>query len=204
MEKLMKVIIFIYYTDGYYEKIINQYLLPSLQKFNLPNKIYTSPNQHDWLKNGKQKFKIIYEHLINNNQNVVFLDADAEIIKSPELFYQISDDYDIGVHYLDWYLFWRNQPNKNKRELLGATIYINNNDKTKDLFKTLYEQTKNSSEWGQKILQTLIENNYSLKVYNLPIEYCYIKKEGDNFYSGYATIVQHQASRKIRKRQKIL
>jgi hypothetical protein len=201
----MKELIFIsYYTEGYYKEVINKYLLPSLQKFNLPNQVYNRPNLHDWVKNGKQKFEILYNQLMNDNKNIVFLDADAEIIRLPELFYQISEDYDIGVHYLDWWLFWHNKPNQNKRELLGGTIYINNNEKTKELFKNLHEQTKISNEWGQQILQKLIEHNHFIKVYNLPIEYCYIKKEGDKFYSSYATILHHQASRQIRNKKEIL
>jgi hypothetical protein len=200
----MNNILFVsYYTEGYYEEIMNKYLLPSLQKFNLPYQIYKKPNLHNWITNGKQKYEIIYNQLINQEQNIVFLDADAEIIRTPELFYQIPEDYDIGVHYLDWYLFWHNQPSKSKRELLGATIYINNNNKTKELFKNLYEQTKDN-EWGQKILQKLIENNELIKVYKLPIEYCYIKKLCDDCSLNNAIIVQHQASRKIRNKEVIL
>jgi len=200
----MNNILFIsYYTEGYYEEVMNKYLLPSLQKFNLPYQIYKKSNLHDWRKNGKQKYELIYNQLINQEQNIVFLDADAEIIRTPDLFYQIPSDCDIGVHYLDWYLFWHNHHNKTKRELLGATIYINNNDKTKELFKNLCEQTKDN-EWGQKILQKLIENNELIKVYKLPIEYCYIKKLCDDCSLNNATIVQHQASRKIRNKEVIL
>jgi len=203
----MKDLIYIsYYTEGYYEDIINKYLLPSLNKFKLPSKIYKKPNLHNWTENGKQKYEIIYNRLINNDCSIVFLDADAEILKLPELFYQINNNntYDIGVHYLDWWKFWHNKPNQSKKELLGATIYINNNDKTKELFKNLYKQTQKSNEWGQKILQKLIENNSQLKVYNLPIEYCYINKIGDSICQEQAIILQHQSSRKIRNKEIIL
>jgi hypothetical protein len=98
----MKELNFIsFYTEGYYEEVINKYLLPSLLKFNLPNQIYKKPNLHDWQRNGRQKFEIIYNQLMTDNKNIVFLDADAEITKFPELFYQISDDYDVGAHLLD-------------------------------------------------------------------------------------------------------
>jgi hypothetical protein len=199
----MKELIYIsYYTEGYYKTIIDKYLLPSLQKFNLPYKIYSKPNLHDWLQNGKQKFEIIYNRLINGEQNIVFLDADAEIIRFPELFYKIPEEYDIGVHYLDWYLFWHGQPHQHKKELLGATIYINNNSNTQQLFKEVYHRIQHSSEWGQKLLQQLIEKNKSIKIYNLPIEYCYIKKGKDHCKD--AIIIQHQASRKIKNKEEIL
>ena len=46
--------------------------------------------------------------------------------------------------------------------------------------------------------------NPLIKVYNLPIEYCYIKKENDILYTNHAIIVQHQASRQVRDKKELL
>lgn len=197
----MEKITFIsFYTPGYYEEILNKYLLPSLKKYNLNYIIYKKENLHDWSKNGRQKYEIIYSHLINFKENIVFLDADAEIIKYPELLFNLNE-HDIAVHYLDWSLFWHNQPNQNKYELIASTIYIGNNTKTKKLFKQLYELTKGSYEWGQKILPRLLDKNKEINCYRLPLDYCRIIKTDEKFIPTTEVIIQHQASRAIRKRE---
>jgi len=192
----MNELLFIsFYTEGYYGEVINKYLYPSLQKFSLPCKIYKKPSLHDWTKNGKQKYEVIYNQLITDSRNIIFLDADAEIIQFPELFCRLHGNYDIAIHYLDWYLFWKNIPNQSKRDLLGATIYINNNKKTQELFKTLYEQTQKSSVWGQRLLSDLLKKeNSEINCFDLPIEYCQIIKK-DGVIPENTVIAQWAASR---------
>jgi hypothetical protein len=63
-----------FYTTGYYKKIVDSCLVPSLQKFNLPYKIEEKESKHDWLLNGKYKTEIIYSTLLETNKDIVFLD----------------------------------------------------------------------------------------------------------------------------------
>lgn len=192
MEK-NKLIYVAFYTNGYYQEVINKYLIPSLKLFNLPYTIYQRNNTHNWVLNGKYKTEIIYDALLKSNSDIVYLDADAEIKHYPHLFYEIPKEYDIAVHYLDWWLFWHNTGNKSKKELLGGTIFFRNNNKVKALVKKWNEDK--SVKWKQKLLQELLDKNSQIKVYQLPFDYCKILKQ-KSIETG--TIVHHQASRKLR------
>jgi hypothetical protein len=185
-----------YYTEGYYKKIINKYLIPSLQKFNLTYHIEEKLNLHDWTKNGKYKTQYIFDMLLFNNTDIVWLDADAELFQFPQLFYSLSDDINIGVHYLDWHKFWHNNKG-DRKELLTGTIYLKNNEKTLYIVDKWNNLNQSSLEWGQRILPSLLDKNPEIKTYELPIEYCQIIKK-DGLIPPNAVIAQHQASRETR------
>jgi hypothetical protein len=198
----MKNLLFVsYYTDGYYEGIINKYLLPSLQKFNLSYYIEKKPNLHDWIKNGKYKTQFIFDMLLKNDNDMIFLDADAELLKFPELFFNLNNT-DIGIHYLDWWLFWHNQANKNKRELLTGTMFFKNNEIIRELVREWNEFNQSTRELAQKTLPIFL-NKQIINIYELPIKYCQIIKS-DNIIPNNTVIAQHQASRQIKNNQEIL
>jgi hypothetical protein len=182
-----------FYTDGHYADIIEKYFHPSVVKFNLPYQIYRRPNLHDWLKNGKYKTEIILEALKSTTDDIVFLDADAEIRCFPELLYHIPEEYNIAVHAFDWFKFWRNKEGQTKREILTGTIYLRNNEETIKFVEEWNKLNQESQEWGQRILQKLLEQN-KIKYYNLPFEYCRILR-GKGGITSTDVIVQHQASR---------
>jgi hypothetical protein len=177
-------------------------LLPSLQKFNLSYYIEKKPNLHDWVKNGKYKTQFIFDMLLKNNSDIVFLDADAELLQFPKLFFDLNNSIDIGIHYLDWWLFWHNQPNRNKKELLTGTLFFKNNEIIRELVKEWNEFNQSTHELAQKTLSIFL-NKQILNIYELPIEYCQIIKE-DNTIPTNSIIVQHQASRQVKNNQEIL
>jgi hypothetical protein len=191
-----KLLFVSFYTEGYYEEIFNHFLRPSLEKFELKNFVYRLPNLHNWFQNGKYKTKIILDALKKTQDDIVFLDADAEIIKTPELFYIIPDNYNIAIHCLDWEKFWHNKEGQSKREVLSGTIYLRNNPDTIKFVEEWNNLNQTSQEWGQKILQALLTK---ITYYDLPIEYCRILKVGESIPAN-AVIVQHQASRQGRSK----
>jgi hypothetical protein len=194
----MNNILFVsYYTEGYYKEIANKYLIPSLKKFNLPYHIEEKPNLHNWLKNGKYKTQFIFDMLLTNRSDIVWLDADAELFKFPQLFYELSDNINIGVHYLDWYKFWHQKENGNKKELLTGTIYLKNSEKTLYIIDQWNKMNQSSPEWAQRLLPTLLNKNQEIKVYELPIEYCQIIKK-NKLIPKNTIIAQHQVSRETR------
>jgi len=196
---MKKPILFIsYYTEGYYKEIIDKYLLPSLIKFNLPYKIYNRPNLHNWHHNGKYKTDIILTSLETNPyHNIVFFDADSQIMQAPVEFEQIPEEYNIGVCLLDWYKFWHNIEGQTKREVLGATLFFRNNPETIKFVEQWHRLNQTSNKWGQVILQELLFTN-TIKYYELPIEYCRIIKPGESIPTD-AVILEYQASRQGRK-----
>ena len=191
-----KLLFISFYTEGYYEKIKDKYLLPSLEKFELSYKIYPFLNSHDWLKNGKYKTQIILDTLKSTQDDIVYLDVDAQIIKTPELFNRIPENCNLGVHVLDWYKFWHNKEGLPKREVIGGTLYFRNNSETIKFVEEWNRLNQESLEWGQRILQKLLPK---IQYYTLPFEYCRILKLGEEIPDN-AIIVQHQASRQGKKK----
>ena len=195
----MKKLLYIsYYTDGFYAEVINRCLIPSLDKFEVLYQIYQRPNLHNWHHNGKYKTDIILTALETHPDNdIVFLDADAQIVKTPYAFGQIPKEYNVGVCLLDWYKFWHNQEGQSKRELVASTLFFRNNPETIKFVERWHKLNQTSNKWGQVILQELLFAN-TIKYYELPIEYCRIIKENEELPTD-AVILQHQASRQGRK-----
>jgi hypothetical protein len=194
-----KLIFVSFYTEGYYKQVFEKYLRPSLDKFELDFIAIEKNNLHDWTKNGKYKTEVLLDVLSRTKQDIVFLDADAQIVKFPELLYQIPLEYNIGVHFLDWYKFWHGKEKQSRREVLTGTIYLRNNPETIKFVEEWNKINQNSLEWGQKILQQLLNQN-KIAYYNLPLEYCKILTS-KNLIRTRDIIVQHQTSREIRQRK---
>jgi hypothetical protein len=187
-----------FYTKGYYESIINKYLIPSLKKWNLTYLTKEYPDTGKWIENVKYKAVLILEIMKLTTNDLVFLDADAEIIQYPSLFNEIHDCYDLAVHYLDWYKFWRNQNQQTKFELLSGTLFIRNNNKNIKLVEQWIEETKKSNLWEQKVLENLLPSYQNINIYKLPISYCQIIKL-DNKIPENSVIIHHQCSRGVKK-----
>lgn len=189
-------------TEGVYELELAQHLLTSLDKLRIPYYIETIENKGTWLKNVAEKPAVAYRALENNpSKNIVLLDADSEILQYPKLFNEIPEKYDLACHFLEWESWYGYKENKTK-ELLTGTMFLRNNDKVKELCKQWYDRANNNHEWEQKSLASVVTNS-NIKIYNLPLSYCYIftlpnGKEPlvkiDNPH-----IVHYQASRRYRK-----
>ena len=141
-----------------------------LKRFNLPYKLYGYESRGDWTKNTMVKAELIQRALKEYpNEDVIWLDADAVIVKEPTLFHELKDKtFDICCHYL--------KTRYNPNELLSGTIIFRNND----IVNSLVDDWVNDSEgvnWDQKILQKYVDGKYEgkLKKLALPIEYIKIK-----------------------------
>ncbi len=195
-----------YYTKNTpYEKVMNSHLLPSLKRFKLPYDIEAVPDLGSWRANTSFKAQFVLQKLLQHKKDVIFIDADATIEQYPSLFAQIPPEYDIGVHYQDWYKQWRNSDCGKKFDLLTGTIMFRYNERVLSLVRKWVATVKNSTTWEQIVLQKLTEENKDIKIYKLPVEYCtvinhkgeipnYIKKED-------VKILHHQASRKLKNRR---
>ena len=200
-----KFIIVSFYAGKYYEKVMNEYLLPSIQKLKLPFYIEKIDNLGNWRKNANQKLLFIKKCLEKfSDKNIVFIDADAKINNYPELFDNIPKEYLIGIHYLDWDKWYKNG-NKIK-ELLTGTIYLKNCEETKELINNWIKETRENKP-QQKTLQKLIEIE-DLNIYKLPLEYCYIVNlpngQEPHIKIENPIISHYQISRKIKRNKRLL
>lgn len=194
-----------YYTTGVYEQVMNQYLLPSLQKWKLKYDVAEVRDLGSWQKNTGFKSKYIRAMLLEYKEDVCFLDADATIEDYPEMLFHIPDDFDIAIHLLDWQLFWRNKPDQDQRELLSGTMVVKYNERTLKLLDKWIQQVEiQSSVKEQKVLEGIVLNNARYNVFDLPPAYCAIKKFDGTIpeYIGKPIIIHHQASRKYKNRGK--
>ena len=158
-----------------YEQVLETFLLPSLKRFNLPYHIAYPEDKGSWTKNTQLKPIIIMDALLKHKQAVVYLDADATIEYYPELFDRLQA-YDIGVHYFDFFKFWRNEEGNTKREVLGGTLYFNYNEKVLAFMDSWIKQTQGIYNDQQSLNIVVTQWKTKLNIYNLPIEYITIRK----------------------------
>jgi hypothetical protein len=153
-----------------YEKTVKKYLIDSCEKFNLSYDIDYIEDKGSWNKNILYKSEFLKKMLLKHKQPIVSLDSDARILKYPHLFEEMND-YDIGVHTLDWGAQWH-KPHSDKKEVLGGTLYFTYNDKVLSFLNEWITITKTELGFPQKTLQKLLkENKNNLKVYPIPYSY---------------------------------
>lgn len=193
-------------ADTPYELVLSTQLLPSLDKIGLKYHIEVVENKGSWIKNVAQKPLTIL-HVMEEyaSYNIVSLDADCEVCSFPKLFREIPEEYDLALHTLDWDS-WYNYTNHVK-EVLSGTMWIRNNDKMKAFVKEWYVRAETAGIWEQKILSQLLEERKDdIKIFPLPLEYCYIATLPDgkepNIKIENPVIIHFQASRKLKKQLK--
>lgn len=194
-----------YCTSGVYERVMDDYLLPSINRWNLNHDIVTIKDMGSWNLNTGYKCKFIKDMLLIHEEDICFLDADATIESYPELLFNIPKEYDIAIHLLDWQRFWRNKIGDDQRELLSGTMVIKYSQKTLKLLDEWIRQVEiQKSKKEQKILEEIVLNNSKYRLYDLPASYCAIKKYDGSIpdYIGNPVILHHQVSRVYKNRSK--
>ena len=177
-----------YYTKNtdyvnHVERLVN-----SLNALELPFYVRGIEDRGSWKKNVAYKPEFIKEMLDLHKKPLVFLDADAEVLKPPILFDELTNEYDLGVHY-------RDNPNVSKPELLSGTIWVNYTPEARILLEIWKDRTRAELEHytqPQQILDASIREFPPVKVYELPKEYTRIF---DAQEMGEAVIQHNQASR---------
>jgi len=199
--------------DSPYEKILVDYLIKSIKDIKTKtNKdisfdFIITPNYRSWYRNVAEKPKVILEMLSlakNKDTCLVFLDADAEVLKYPKLFEEIPEEYDIAFHTLNWNIWYGYKNEPPVKELLTGTMFFRNNPKVQYLCQEWYKEAIKTREWEQKVLQRIIIA-HDIKIYELPLEYCYMKsRPGDRepLVKLNPVILHHQASRELKRKLK--
>lgn len=167
-----------FYTKGTaYEQVVKDYLIPSCKKVGIEPIIEEVENKGTWTRNVAEKPRVIKSLLdgyIRDNDILVFVDADATIEKYPIDLCNIAQEYEIGYHTLNWN-DWYGYKNINPvKELLSGTMILRNTENVQRICKEWYEEATKTKVWEQRVLQDLMRQNGHIKVYHLPIEYCYM------------------------------
>lgn len=189
-----------------YRDILYSQLIPSLDKLNIKYNIEEIENKGSWLKNVAQKPLTILHTLEKYPEyNCVSIDSDAEVLSYPKIFDEIGEEFDIGLHELDWDSWYQN--NSHVKEILSGTGWFNNTQKVKDLVKEWYDRAIKDYKWEQKVLSGLILEKKDIKIFELPIEYVWLESLPDGSppkIKGTPIILHKQASRQMKRKIRLL
>ena len=187
-----------YYTVNTPYEQEAQKLLQSLNKLGINHDISGVKTLGNWQANTRFKAVFMLDMLIKHpNHRLLYVDVDAVVHKSPDLFKNYSCD--IAVRWQDFK--WR------KNECLSGTIYMENNKRTKricELWRDINVNEGNeSNRMEQWNLDTVINRmkaedpNFTYK--NLPPEYTMIFDSMRGMYPNIMPVIEHfQASRRFK------
>ena len=174
-----------FYTEQtpYEREVAN--LIASLDKLGIRYRVRGVKSQGSWEKNCQYKAEYIMDALTSMDTDIVWVDADAVVVKYPLLFDDLACD--IAYHYLE-----------NRRELLSGTLFFRNNDNARSLVDKWIKVNRTNSRWDQKNLQEVVEADAEIRKLILPAEYCKIY---DNKLQAVTdpVITHYQASRRFKK-----
>ena len=201
-----KPIFISYYTkDTIYQEAINKYLIPSLKKLELEYHIYDIETLGDWRSNAIQK-PIILQRALNDfpDRDIIWQDADSEILREPDLLFNIPEEYDIALNYLDWKTHYGRPSDEGKFEMLDGTVFWRNTEKNKYFMKELIELSTEKGFDHQRMMAEMLDQPEStMKIFPLPRTYSYLssKPNGDKpaIEIEYPVIIHHQMSREGKK-----
>lgn len=123
-------------------------------------------------------------------ERIVWVDADAEIMAFPELFYRLESNIDVAAH---WH--------KDGKELLSGTLYFGATKGAREICaEWVAQQKQEPATWDQKTLQRVLERQPDRwNRANLPPEYTFIFDTFKARYPGLEPVIEHhQASRTMK------
>ncbi len=186
-----------YYTVNTPYEEEAQNLLESLNRLGLNHDISGVKTLGNWQANTRFKAGFMLDMLIKwPNHRLLYVDCDAVIHKSPDLFKNYKCD--IAVRWQDFR--WR------KNECLSGTIYMENNERTKQICEMWRDinieegnKTKRMEQWNLDTVINKMKKNSNFTYKNLPPEYTMIFDSMRGMYPNIVPVIEHfQASRRFR------
>jgi len=159
-------------------------LKAQLTKFGRPNRIQKVPDTGSWKKNIRRKPTIILEMLkeAHKYETVVWLDADAILMRDPVLFDDITED-------LGFYFYHRKAADDT--EPLGGTMFFRNSRKVRKFMQALAVKVAKTpihmKRPDQQFMRTMLPTS-KLTVFHLPQAYSQLWTEK----TRRADVIRHQ------------
>lgn len=173
------------FTSGTpYEEEIKT-LRKSFDSFGLPYELVGLKSQGSWEKNTQMKPQVIKGIMDKYNKDVVWIDADAEVLKYPDLFYDMNCD--LGFHYI-----------KEWDEKMTGTMYFKNNMLVKEILNKWITLNSENNFPDGKNFQTIMDTPRGVKILDLPNEYIYIS-DNPHLQCKEPVIKHNQASRRFKE-----
>lgn len=181
----MIVVSFYTVNTPYQTEILN--LRRSLAKLHMVSHMKPIASQGNWAYNCSMKPEIILEAMDTYEDDILYLDADAEVLSYPKYFETMPGD--IGMHY------------KDGRELLNGTMFIRNNPESRRIIEKWAEvQADNLDQMDNHVLQDVIKKyakELGCTITDIPAQYCQIFDLMAN--CGEPVIRHNQASRRFKR-----
>lgn len=182
-----------YCTEGLYEPELNR-LLNSLSKFELPFSCAVIKSRGRWFENVRPKPSFIYHQLKGTPRNVVWLDADSEVVSEPELLSRIPPEADVAgaIRFRKKHPGW----------ILCNTLFFRNNARVIPLlfqWETLCgdPRAKKETPVVNKILERMTTDGL-LTLHRIPRTYAQLHRKAR--WDGSPVILQWQACRRLKKK----
>jgi len=173
-----------YYTPAY--AVDASRLVSSLDKFQLPYDVTPIDTLGSWSANTGHKAAFMQKMRERHTGPIVWLDADAEVMKYP-LAFDVLDGCDIGVHF------------RRDSELLSGTLYVGDTPKAREVLAAWVRRCEECpNEWDQRNLHAALGMVHGVKLHRLPAAYTCIFDADDMLKQGEPVILHHQASRRLR------
>jgi tetratricopeptide (TPR) repeat protein len=164
-------------------------LKASLDKFGLPYEIVGLKNQGSWEKNTQMKPQVLKSVLDKYNKDVIWVDADAEILENPYLFYLLNCD--LAFHYL-----------KEWDEKMTGTMYFKNNIMSREILNKWIQLNEINNLPDAENFQKVMETQRGAKIVDLPVEYIHVA-DIKFLQCSKPVIIHHQASRRFKESVKV-
>lgn len=173
-----KPIIVSYYTANYTKE--RDIFVKSIRE-NAPDfefQIDKMRSRGRWIDNVYHRPIFILEMINKYKRDVIWVDIDAEFIKSPELF--IDFKYDFGAYFHFWPERRPEVPGGFK-EVMGGTLYFKNSPESKKLLnmwinlnEVLPKQPRSQLVLQRALTKALLTGGLGISLCHLPPEYTYI------------------------------
>lgn len=174
-----------FYTDDDIYRPAGERLIASLEKFNLPHDIEIIPRDGTLSSVQKKKPAFMLSKLEKHKKNIVWIDADNEVLHLPEALKKV-DQFDVAVvrfEQFDW-------------ELNSSLVSINNNDMGRKILATWGYATYQDERHGDQFALHLTVQHYSLRgarIGMLPLSYAGEERETAIIYQHHASIEGRKA-----------
>ena len=195
------------YTEGtIYKDIMDNYLRPSLEKFNLPHHIFSVKDLGHWAVNSRQRPLYIKQAMeMFPGENIVWIDADARILKNPDVLFHIPLSCHLGANYLLWEDHYGRITDKDKVEILDGTSYFQNSPEMLKFMDEWIERSVYDGVNHRRVLGEMIDERIddNLTMFIIPRSYCYVLTTPDGSEPVNPlkdpTIIHYNVSTKARK-----
>lgn len=185
-----------YYTlnTGYEQEIKN--LTLSSKKLSLETDFVAIESKGSWEQNCCYKPQFLLEMLEKHKRPIVWIDADAVILKKPLFFDSLECDIALRIY--------EDLPLEHPSKVNTATVYLRNTKQVKELLKLWKARchyilaNKIGEPWDQSALRdVLFQQESPISVKPLPDSYCTIYDKKITPLED-AVILQYQASRTLK------